>query len=84
MKDSNNIFTNARLYFGNTRQPFSLTVMGEELYIVTSPEDVSAVYRNIKALDFDPFIHNVTMASALPERTQKKCSGRLPHQREQN
>ena len=62
MKDSNALFTYAREYFGNTRQPFSLTVMGEELYIITSAEDVSAVYRNTKALDFDPFIHNVAMA----------------------
>ena len=62
MKDSDGLFTYAREYLGNARQPFSLTVVGEELYIVTSSEDVSAVYRNTKALDFDPFIHNVAMA----------------------
>ena len=62
MKDSNGLFTQARTYFGNTRQPFSITVVGEELYIVTSPEDVSAVYKKSQALSFDPFINNVTMA----------------------
>ena len=62
MKDSNKLFNYARLHFGNTRQPFSVTVLGEELYIVTSPSDISSVYKNTKALDFDPFIHNVAMA----------------------
>lgn len=75
MKDSNVLFTNARTYFGNTRQPFCLTVMGEELYIVTSSEDVSAVYKNTKVLDFDPFIHNVTMAFGATRENADKMLG---------
>jgi hypothetical protein len=32
-----------RQNFGNSRESFTVTVLGEELYIIISPEDVLAV-----------------------------------------
>ncbi|WQF87990.1 Putative cytochrome P450 [Colletotrichum destructivum] len=35
---------------------FSITVMGDELYIATSPADVTAILKETKSLTFDPII----------------------------
>lgn len=48
-----------REYFGNTREIFSVTVMGQEMYIVTSPSDVLAVYREPAKLDFDSIVKEI-------------------------
>jgi hypothetical protein len=42
-----------RNYFGNTREVFSLIVMGEELYIVTNPLDIQDVFKQSASLDHD-------------------------------
>lgn len=44
-----------REYFGNTREVFSVTVMGEVLYVVTSPSDVQLMYKEPK-LSFEAVI----------------------------
>lgn len=30
-----------RDYFGNTREPFAITVAGSQIYVITKPKDVS-------------------------------------------
>ncbi|PSN59697.1 cytochrome P450 [Corynespora cassiicola Philippines] len=44
------------MYFGNKREPFALTVMGETIYIITSAADVSTLYRRTNELTFDSYI----------------------------
>lgn len=46
----------SRLYFGNTREPFLMTLAGQKIYVVTSAKDVAAVYKNTVSLSFDTFI----------------------------
>jgi hypothetical protein len=46
-------------YFGNTCEPFAITVAGQRLYMVTSPRDVSALYKNTATLTFDEFVHDM-------------------------
>ena len=48
-----------REYFGNTREPYAITMAGERLYIITSPQDVSAVYKNVVSLTFDDYIRDM-------------------------
>jgi len=71
-------------YFGNTREIFAITVMGEEIYIVTSPDDVLSVYNNTKALDFNPIIKDImatlaTLDGMFEERFKGKCWMDLTH-----
>ncbi|KAK3940842.1 hypothetical protein QBC46DRAFT_433919 [Diplogelasinospora grovesii] len=47
------VFTTGRKYFKNTREPFSLIVLGQEYYIVTSPSDIMAVFKDPTKLDYD-------------------------------
>lgn len=35
------------------REIFSLTVAGQEIYVVTSPNDISAIYRESSRLEYD-------------------------------
>lgn len=61
-----------RNYFGDTREPFTVTVMGESMYILTSPNDVSAVYKLPKELDFNPFIKDTLVIIGVPESAVEK------------
>lgn len=48
------MFVNGKIRFGN--RPWAVTIMGESLYVIPPADDVQAVCRAPKALDFDPFI----------------------------
>ena len=50
-----------REYFRNTREPFALTLGGEKLYILTSPEDVAVAHKNTSHLTFDHVIYDVSL-----------------------
>ncbi|KAL8938263.1 MAG: hypothetical protein Q9211_003292 [Gyalolechia sp. 1 TL-2023] len=72
-------------YFNDCREPFCITVAGVELYIITSPQDMSLVYRNTKTLSFDDFIRDLHVAFGMSslgrgkmwDASQGKC---LVHQ----
>lgn len=38
--------TEGRKYFGDTREPFFITLAGEKLYVLTSPSDFTMAFRN--------------------------------------
>jgi hypothetical protein len=65
-----------RQNFGNSRESFTVTVMGEELYIIISPEDVLAVYKDTKALDFDPIIREIIADFGVRNKPLDKVSDR--------
>jgi len=48
-----------RLYFGNKREPFSVTVAGQQLYILTSSDDVTAVFKDTVSFSFEGFIKDI-------------------------
>jgi len=54
-----------RRYFKDTREPFSITVAGHQLYIVTSPRDMASVYKNSSTLSFDSFVHDLDAAFGM-------------------
>ncbi|KAL9619140.1 MAG: hypothetical protein Q9160_006229 [Pyrenula sp. 1 TL-2023] len=61
-----------RHYFGNSGEPFSVTIMGEPIYILTSPEDVVAVYKLPKPLDPNPVVQEILRDFGLTKQTVKK------------
>lgn len=48
-----------RKYFDNSREPFTITIAGAELYIITNPQDMSLVYKSTESLAFDDFIRDL-------------------------
>lgn len=58
-KDFISLVAQGRRYLGNTDEPFTLTIAGERIYIVLSPENVSAVYRNNTTLEFDTHVQDL-------------------------
>ena len=48
-----------RKYFDDSREPFTLTIAGAELYIITNPQDMSLVYKSTESLAFDDFIQDL-------------------------
>ncbi|KAG8162984.1 hypothetical protein KVR01_007462 [Diaporthe batatas] len=53
------VLTRGREHFGNTREIFGLTVMGQDMYIATSPKDVLSIYKETKKLDMNPVIAKI-------------------------
>lgn len=51
-----------REYFGNTRDPFTIVVAGQRLCIITSSQDVQAVYKNTLSLTFDDYIRDMMLS----------------------
>ncbi|KAI0894405.1 cytochrome P450 [Annulohypoxylon nitens] len=52
-QNSNAMFTAGRQYFGNTKEVFTITVLGQEYYIVTRPSNILEVFRETNKLDYD-------------------------------
>ncbi|OCK77573.1 cytochrome P450, partial [Lepidopterella palustris CBS 459.81] len=70
LKDSQSLFTYGREYFGNTREPFVITVFGEKLYILTSPRDVSGVFKETSTLSIDDVEINRSFGISAPGTEQ--------------
>lgn len=51
----------SKLYLSNTREPWGMTVAGQQIYVVTSASGVSAVYKNIEQLTFDDYIEDMML-----------------------
>ncbi|KAI4214043.1 MAG: hypothetical protein LQ351_003447 [Letrouitia transgressa] len=45
-----------REYFGNNGEPFTITVAGHTVYVLTQAKDVSDAYRNTTQLSFDEMV----------------------------
>ncbi|KAI9701109.1 MAG: hypothetical protein M1836_001778 [Candelina mexicana] len=51
-----------RKYCKNSNEPFTLTVGGETLYVITSPENVAATYKNNTTLSWDAMLDDLLVA----------------------
>ena len=61
-------------YFGNIRHPFLVTLAGEQLCVLTSPEDVAAVFKNVDSFTFDGFVRDVMVSfGASSSGVEKMC-----------
>jgi hypothetical protein len=59
LRDSYSTLTYGREYFNDDRKPFSINLAGELMYIITSPDDVKAAYRNTPSLTMDVFLQDL-------------------------
>jgi len=55
------IITNS-IYFGNTKEPFALTIGGSTTYVITKSKDVAEAYRNTHTLSFNEFVQAMMRA----------------------
>lgn len=55
-----------------SRDVFSVTVMGEELYIAASADDVNSIYKDTKNLDFDAVITDLLREFGVSKDTLDK------------
>jgi hypothetical protein len=62
------------------RSVFALHLAGDTIYVVTNPNDVSAVYKNTTTLAFDAFIGDLMLqCGATRETVQKMCEEPPPY-----
>lgn len=62
-----------RYYFKNTREPFVITLGGEKLYILTSPEDVTAAYKSTTQLTFDRVVYDLSITFGVTNAAMDKA-----------
>lgn len=62
-----------REYFQNTREPFTITLGGEKLYILTSPEDVAVAYKNTTHLTFDHVVYELSITFGVTHAAMDKA-----------
>ncbi|KAK9423449.1 putative Cytochrome P450 [Seiridium unicorne] len=54
-KDYNGALEEARVYFNDSKEPYSVWIAGTRIYICSSPDDVASLYRNTTTISY----HNV-------------------------
>ena len=53
------MLTDTREYFGNTGEPFTITIAGQSLYVITSAKDIEELYRNKSTLSWELFVQEL-------------------------
>ena len=69
-----------RQYFNNTREPFAITLGGEKLYFLTSPEDVALAYRHTTSLTFDKIVEELSITFGVSGESVEKAYRRPLHE----
>lgn len=64
--------TDARLYFNDTREPFSVTAANSRLYVITKAENVATAYRNTTTFSFDIFIQQIMRETGVSKDGRDK------------
>ena len=55
------------MYIRDSRKLFALAVAGQRLYIVTSPQDVTDIYKHSKTLTLDECVRDVFQSVSVSE-----------------
>lgn len=61
----------SRRWFHGSREPYALSLAGETLYIITDPEDITAVH-NSKVMVFDGYIRHLMAVMQVQRATVDK------------
>ncbi|KJZ75145.1 hypothetical protein HIM_05339 [Hirsutella minnesotensis 3608] len=69
VKNTSQVFTKGRTYFRNSREIFALTVMGQEIYVVTDPAHIQAVFKQPAALDHDAMAIDILLDVGMTKET---------------
>ncbi|KAI1312958.1 putative cytochrome p450 [Xylaria venustula] len=76
-KSTDALLAKASAYF-RTREPFSLTVFGNTLYIVTDAKNTTEVYKNDETLSFETFVQDLFRSNGYSEAGLRKTYTSLP------
>ena len=53
------MLTHRSIYFGNTREPYRITVAGKSIYVLTNPNDVQELYKNTVSISWLRFVQDL-------------------------
>ena len=49
----------SRKYFRNSKEPYSISILGQTIYVITSPEDVQELYKNTITISWLRFVQDL-------------------------
>jgi hypothetical protein len=70
----NGALEKGKRHFHPSREPFTMVVAGQTIYVATSPEDINAVWKNTKTIDRGPIIMEMYILGGLSEKSRKIVS----------
>ena len=73
-----------REYFGNTREPFTITVAGSQIHILTDPKDLAVAYKNSSTLSFDGFVQAMMRTFGSSKYCVRAMYNYVPHSLQEN
>ncbi|KAI0381915.1 putative cytochrome p450 [Hypomontagnella monticulosa] len=76
-RSSDSLIAKASEYFG-TKEPYSLTVFGNTLYIVTEPHHTTEVYKNDETLSFEMFVQDLFTSNGYSRKGLDATYAKLP------
>lgn len=60
-----------RKYYSPSREPFTMTVAGQTIYVATSPEDIVGVWNNSKTISLNPITMDMYTFGGISEKSRK-------------
>ncbi|KAI1633645.1 putative cytochrome p450 [Biscogniauxia mediterranea] len=76
-RSADSLIAKASKYFG-TKEPYSLTVFGNTLYIVTEPYNTTEVYKSDDTLSFETFVQDLFRSNGYSDQGLQKTYAKLP------
>ncbi|KAK8066627.1 cytochrome p450 [Apiospora hydei] len=67
--NSSRLLAKASQYFGNNRDPFTITAFGSTFCVITEPSHTTEVYKNTQSLSFEEFIVGLMKYLGLSRHT---------------
>lgn len=67
-----------RKHFSDSNEPFTLTIVGSKLYVVSDPKQTNGVYKNLKTLPFTEFVQELFKHNGVTEAGIKAAYTDLP------
>ena len=67
-----------RKYFSPSREPFSMTVAGQTIYVATSPDDISGVWKNSRTISIDPITMDMYNLGGISAKNREAMFNRHP------
>lgn len=73
-----------REHFGDTREPFTLTIAGGQLHVLTNSKDVEDAYKNTSSIGFDGFVQAMMRTLGSSEHCINAMFSYRPHSPHEN
>ena len=73
-----------REHFGDTREPFTLTIAGGQLHVLTNPRDFEDAYKKSSSIGFDGFVQAMMRTLGSSEHCINAMFSYTPHSPHEN